>query len=143
MSCLNIFLFKLVDSVVLKLEYLWKETSRLCKILLQKVLNFYSIDLAWFFKESSSCWVAILGKTLHYFNKGRICAFIGLSKKILFTEKKSSPWLFLYYTSFFIWWDNEEIQVNKKSFPYNWFHYHEKMIYLTERFLRGEKLLHY
>lgn len=37
----------------------------------------------------------------------------------------------------------KEIKVNKDSFPYNWDNYHEKMVYLSERFLDGEKTLCY
>ena len=37
----------------------------------------------------------------------------------------------------------KEIKISRKSFPYNWDNYHEKMVYLSERFLRGEKPLYY
>ncbi len=35
------------------------------------------------------------------------------------------------------------IRINKNSFPYNWDNYHKKMVYLSDRFLRGDGDLFY
>lgn len=37
----------------------------------------------------------------------------------------------------------KKIRINKNIFPYNWDNYHEKMVYLSEGFLNGEKRLFY
>jgi isopentenyldiphosphate isomerase len=35
------------------------------------------------------------------------------------------------------------MRISKDSFPYNWDNYHKRMVYISERFLKGEKNLHY
>lgn len=35
------------------------------------------------------------------------------------------------------------MNISKKSFPYNWDDYHKRMVYIAERFLKGEKNLRY